>query len=207
MSGRWYEKDNNSTTNEKLNKEINEIKLYLERTRRTDILKCWPKSLIDFTVTHSPLSIHNVFTQIESIKLLEVISSCKVYQNYMLTPDNKSRAQVCNYTSMYAIMDTFYNREIQNLISLSKNLNTFQDLCENDRIALIKYGCTDIICLRSVAYYNQPNEYWTLVMDTNNSFIVKVDILKPKGDLYYGFKNYLNKIYFEWDSDPIILDL
>ncbi|CAG2100000.1 unnamed protein product [Medioppia subpectinata] len=197
----------NEIIDEEIGSEIITTKTYLVNNERTEGWRQKVVNLMDMST--KPVAINNVFTHLESINLLEVISSCKVYQNFMLTPFNiKNRGHVCNFALMYSIMDSFYTREIQNVITLSKKLSTFQDLCEDDKIALIKYGFSDILCLRSVAYYDRPNEFWTLIMDNGNSFIVKLDILKSmRTELYNTYKTNLHNVCGEWDSDPVILDM
>ena len=86
------------------------------------------------------------FTGSEEYKLSElvqllrpVVNGCN--KNYILF-DIKDVSQMVK-TGNY-----FYEREITNYINAIKKMNVFGDICENDRIALVKYSCLDILCLR-----------------------------------------------------------
>ncbi|CAG2100005.1 unnamed protein product [Medioppia subpectinata] len=46
------------------------------------------------------------------------------------------------------------DREVKDLISLTKNLMSFNSLCFNDQLALIKYSSLEIILLRHSIHYD-----------------------------------------------------
>ncbi|XP_054164095.1 nuclear hormone receptor HR96-like [Oppia nitens] len=99
-------------------------------------------------------------------------------------------------------------QEIHKMIKMSKVLESFQKMCENDQIALMKYGCIEIFCMRLTMNYNFEREQWTYVTDDSSSTIMKLDLLRSaKYELYRAYKRFLDKIRPEWESDTIILDL
>lgn len=51
---------------------------------------------------------------------------------------------------------------IRRLIKMSKKLPAFMNLCQQDQIALLKGGCTEIMVLRSVMAFNQEKECWSV---------------------------------------------
>ncbi|CAG2162335.1 unnamed protein product [Oppiella nova] len=55
-----------------------------------------------------------------------------------------------------------FSQKIQNFIKMAKNLDSFKTLCGDDRLALIKYGCVENLCMRSLQYYDLTHEYWTI---------------------------------------------
>jgi len=107
---------------------------------------------------------------------------------------------------MCTIMATKVDKEIRALITVSKNLSAFNTMCENDQISLLKYGSLEIFSMRSVLTYDLINDSWTLVMDNNQSILLRFSNLEYDY-VFAAHKNYLRKIGKEWDSDPYILDL
>ncbi|CAG2104769.1 unnamed protein product [Medioppia subpectinata] len=53
-------------------------------------------------------------------------------------------------------------REIGNVTSFCRRLPYFNHLCQNDQLALIKYGAVEIINMRSVLYFDQHEHYWNI---------------------------------------------
>ncbi|CAG2167278.1 unnamed protein product, partial [Oppiella nova] len=157
------------------------------------------ESALPLVVMGSPTS--NIFTDMEGIRLLELFRSSGAFQR-ILVPLSEITTQIDNYPQLYPILDKFFDKEIRNCITLSKNLSTFEVMCENDRLSLVKYGCVDIMCLRSAAYYHRLNEYWTIFLDQNHSFLIKLDVMKyVKIDMYYVYKTHFTRICSECDSD------
>ncbi|CAG2109491.1 unnamed protein product [Medioppia subpectinata] len=68
---------------------------------------------------------------------------------------------------------------IGQVVSAAKCLRTFTCLCENDQLALVKYGGIQTLYMLICNSYDYANEYWTVNMVFGN----------------------------EWDSDPYIIDL
>ncbi|CAG2107505.1 unnamed protein product [Medioppia subpectinata] len=105
-------------------------------------------------------------------------------------------------------MATRFNKLIQNFTKMTKQLNSFNNLCGNDMIALIKYGCVENIMMRSVQYYNHRDRYWTICADNKSSFILKMDfIAKCEPLIGDSYIRYFDIMCPEWDSDRLIVDL
>jgi hypothetical protein len=51
---------------------------------------------------------------------------------------------------------------IRRLIKMSKKIYAFQDLCQEDQIALLKGGCTEMMILRSVVSYDPERDSWNV---------------------------------------------
>ncbi|CAG2171396.1 unnamed protein product [Oppiella nova] len=101
-----------------------------------------------------------------------------------------------------------FSQKIQNFIKMAKNLDSFKTLCGNDRLALIKYGCVENLCMRSLQYYDLTHEYWTIYAGNDTSIRVKMDFFATcEPFLCDPHRNYFSKIGPEWDSDPNIIDL
>ncbi|CAG2106309.1 unnamed protein product [Medioppia subpectinata] len=99
-------------------------------------------------------------------------------------------------------------QEVLKIIKMSKSLEAFQGLCENDQIALVKYGCIEMHCLRLTLHYDFDKEYWTLITDNCQSTVLKMELLRQnKQFLYNTYKAFFEKLKPEWESDSIILDI
>ncbi|CAG2175867.1 unnamed protein product [Oppiella nova] len=113
--------------------------------------------------------------------------------------------------TVYRICGVIMDRDAKDVIKFTKKLNTFNNICANDQLALIKYGCLEVLLLRYTMLYDINTEYWTWVLNTDNSLKVssfKLDVMKyEKRNLYAFYKNYFYKIIPEWSRDFIILDL
>ncbi|CAG2100060.1 unnamed protein product [Medioppia subpectinata] len=97
---------------------------------------------------------------------------------------------------------------VQKNVKISKHITAFGTMCESDQIALIKYGSIEICFLRSILYYNFQCEYWTLILDDENSVLFNLDLFREhKKNTYYNHKVFLKKMAIDWDMDCRIIDL
>lgn len=49
---------------------------------------------------------------------------------------------------------------IRRLIKMSKKINAFKNMCQEDQIALLKGGCTEMMILRSAMTYDSNIDCW-----------------------------------------------
>lgn len=49
---------------------------------------------------------------------------------------------------------------IRRIIKMAKKLAAFKTLCQEDQIALLKGGCTELMILRSVMFYDADKGVW-----------------------------------------------
>jgi nuclear receptor subfamily 1 group I len=49
---------------------------------------------------------------------------------------------------------------IRRIIKMMKRVNGFKNLCQEDQIALLKGGCTELMILRSVMTYDPEANSW-----------------------------------------------
>ncbi|KAL7023426.1 hypothetical protein ACKWTF_012607 [Chironomus riparius] len=80
---------------------------------------------------------------------------------------------------------------IRRLIKMSKKISGFKKMCQEDQIALLKGGCTEMMILRSVMQYDSDNALWKI--PSMNRTNLKADILKlcPKGNVYEEHENFI----------------
>lgn len=49
---------------------------------------------------------------------------------------------------------------IKRLIKMAKKINAFKNMCEEDQVALLKGGCTEMMILRSTMTYDCARDTW-----------------------------------------------
>jgi hypothetical protein len=49
---------------------------------------------------------------------------------------------------------------IRRLIKMAKKINAFKNMCQEDQVALLKGGCTEIMLLRSAMNYDPTKQTW-----------------------------------------------
>ncbi|CAG2176243.1 unnamed protein product, partial [Oppiella nova] len=139
---------------------------------------------------------------VECNKLIELFNAI----NFIREPSLPTQPVISDILNLKVAMVQKLDNEIRRFINVAQNVSEFGYLCENDRIALIKYGAIEIICLRLIQFYNFDARHWTLFMERNKWILSKLDQLRSES-LKRGFRTGFAKIGDEWDSDPIILDL
>ncbi|CAG2173965.1 unnamed protein product [Oppiella nova] len=140
------------------------------------------------------------FNDLERNKLTELLNAMAVMKDQFTA----ITSEVTGILDALKMTD----QTVRQLIKMSKRMVGFKSLCQHDQIALLKGGCTELIILRSVVSYNYEREYYTIVMDSNNATLIKLDVLKQaKGNVYEAHKKFMHAFKSEWDSDTTIIDL
>lgn len=94
---------------------------------------------------------------------------------------------------------------IRRLIKMSKRISGFKKMCQEDQIALLKGGCTEMMILRSVMQYDSDKAFWKIPsMNTAN---LRADILKlcPKGNVYEEHENFIKTFDLKLRCDDRII--
>ncbi|PSN50531.1 Nuclear hormone receptor HR96 [Blattella germanica] len=94
---------------------------------------------------------------------------------------------------------------IRRLIKTSKKINAFKNMCQEDQVALLKGGCTEILILRSAMTYD-PDKDWWKIPHTQEHLNVKVDVLKEaRGNIYEEHQRFLRTFDPRWRTDENIM--
>ncbi|CAG2170573.1 unnamed protein product [Oppiella nova] len=153
-------------------------------------------------ITQHVTDYNKSFNTYECDKLIELFSAI----NFIREPTLPLEPVVTDMMNFKMAMVFKLDKEIRNFITVAQNVAEFDSLCENDRIALVKYGSVEIISMRMIQFYNVAAQSWTIFVDKNNWIVSRMDMLKSE-PIKAIFRNSFGKIGNEWDSDPIILDL
>ncbi|GBN69048.1 Nuclear hormone receptor HR96, partial [Araneus ventricosus] len=133
---------------------------------------------------------------IEKMKLQELVNANEVLKMPLVCGLNDpSLIDVINMT----------DHAIRRLIKMSKRISSFKNLCQDDQIALLKGGCTEMMILRSVMSYDPEKECWHGPQGPK-IMSIKVDVLKEaKGNLYEEHKRFLTSFHPQWRADENIM--
>jgi nuclear receptor subfamily 1 group I len=96
---------------------------------------------------------------------------------------------------------------IRRLIKMSKKISGFKKMCQEDQIALLKGGCTEMMILRSVMQYDSDQAFWKIPSSSKNSTNLRADILKlcPKGNVYEEHENFIKTFDLALRTDERII--
>ncbi|XP_012061541.1 PREDICTED: nuclear hormone receptor HR96 [Atta cephalotes] len=97
---------------------------------------------------------------------------------------------------------------IRRLIKMSKKINAFKNMCQEDQLALLKGGCTEMMILRSAINYDPDKDMWKIPHSQESMSSIKVDVLKEaKGNLYAEHARFVRTFDRRWRDENIILIL
>lgn len=97
---------------------------------------------------------------------------------------------------------------IRRLIKMSKKINAFKNMCQEDQLALLKGGCTEMMILRSALNYDSDKDIWKIPHSQERMSKIKVDVLKEaKGNLYSEHSKFVRTFDSRWRDENIILIL
>lgn len=97
---------------------------------------------------------------------------------------------------------------IRRLIKMSKRISAFKSLCQEDQIALLKGGCTEMMILRSVCAYDPDKDSWKIQQDHDRFKNIKLKVLKAApGNVYEEHKRFILAFQPEWRRDHNIIFL
>ncbi|XP_045607799.2 nuclear hormone receptor HR96 isoform X2 [Procambarus clarkii] len=97
---------------------------------------------------------------------------------------------------------------IRRLIKMSKRISAFKSLCQEDQIALLKGGCTEMMILRSVCAYDPDKDSWKIQQDHDRFKNIKLMVLKAApGNVYEEHKRFILAFQPEWRKDHNIIFL
>ncbi|CAG2103065.1 unnamed protein product, partial [Medioppia subpectinata] len=153
-----------------------------------------------------------LFNQLEANRLSELLNAALVFStnragsnNPVPDPTRRRVSLALTYDDVYKVMGHALEAKVISCVQLCQQLSPFGDICDNDRISLIKYGCYDMFCARALTVYDRDRDYWTHSMDNDESCIVTLKQVFPHLRERYG--HLFQTLCREVDSDSVVLDL
>lgn len=81
---------------------------------------------------------------------------------------------------------------IRRLIKMAKKINAFKNMCQEDQVALLKGGCTEMMLLRSAMNYDVTKQTWRIPHINESFSTLNVDVLKKaKGNIYQEHNRFM----------------
>ncbi|XP_015121077.1 nuclear hormone receptor HR96 [Diachasma alloeum] len=97
---------------------------------------------------------------------------------------------------------------IRRLIKMAKKINAFKNMCQEDQLALLKGGCTEMLILRSALTYDFEKDLWKIPHSQESMSMIKTDVLKQaKGNIYAEHAKFVKDFDPKWRDENIILIL
>lgn len=215
-SERCCSRDKKSGCGEQNRSEEEETPKLLIPTKSSAAVSSLPSTSSSVYFEHLPESVYAKAIEIEFVELPIRTSLMKKKElNYLerqkleeLVVANEvlKMPLVCGVTDP-SLLDVINmtDHAIRRLIKMSKKITVFKNLCQDDQIALLKGGCTELMILRSVMSYDPEKECWQ-GPEGPKIMSIKVDILKEaKGNVYEEHKRFINSFLPEWRTDENIM--
>ncbi|XP_053665916.1 nuclear hormone receptor HR96 [Anopheles marshallii] len=95
---------------------------------------------------------------------------------------------------------------IRRLIKMSKKISAFKNMCQEDQLALLKGGCTEMMILRSAMQYDCDRATWKIPHSQEEMSNIRADVLKlAKGNVYQEHERFIRTFDKKWRSDENII--
>ncbi|XP_050068588.1 nuclear hormone receptor HR96 [Anopheles maculipalpis] len=95
---------------------------------------------------------------------------------------------------------------IRRLIKMSKKISAFKNMCQEDQLALLKGGCTEMMILRSAMQYDCDRATWKIPHSQEEMSNIRADVLKlAKGNVYQEHERFIRTFEKKWRSDENII--
>lgn len=133
-------------------------------------------------------------TEAEAHRIQELATANQVLKVPLACDPEPSLVDVINMT----------DHAIRRLIKMSKRIAAFKSLCQEDQLALLKGGSTELMLLRSVMSYDAERDCWK--GPDPRLMSIRLDILKEaRGNVYEEHKRFINAFRPEWRLDENIM--
>ncbi|EDV43829.1 uncharacterized protein Dana_GF16320 [Drosophila ananassae] len=95
---------------------------------------------------------------------------------------------------------------IKRLIKMAKKITAFRDMCQEDQVALLKGGCTEMMIMRSVMIYDDDRAAWKVPHTKENMGNIRTDLLKfAEGNIYEEHQKFITTFDEKWRMDENII--
>ncbi|KAI9580117.1 nuclear hormone receptor HR96 [Glossina fuscipes] len=95
---------------------------------------------------------------------------------------------------------------IKRLIKMAKKIAAFRDMCQEDQVALLKGGCTEMMIMRSVLTYDDDRNTWKIPHTKEDMSNIRAEVLKlAKGNVYEEHLKFISTFDEKWRMDENII--
>lgn len=136
----------------------------------------------------------------ESNRMMELFLASRALEE----PLEMSVADPNNLMSLVTLMDL----AIKRIIRMAMKITPFVRMCQEDQIALLKGGCTELMVLKSVLSYDPENNSWRLPA-THRNREVSLELLREASqlgvNLYEEHQRFVKSFDPRWRTDEQIM--
>lgn len=87
-----------------------------------------------------------------------------------------------------------------------KKINAFKNMCQEDQVALLKGGCTEMMILRSIMQYDVDQSIWNIPHSQQVMSSIKSDILKlASNNVFEEYENFIRSFDSRLRKDENII--
>ncbi|EDW84743.1 uncharacterized protein Dwil_GK14276 [Drosophila willistoni] len=95
---------------------------------------------------------------------------------------------------------------IKRLIKMAKKISAFRDMCQEDQVALLKGGCTEMMIMRSSMVYDDDRGAWKVPHTKENMGNIRTELLKfAEGNIYEEHLKFISTFDEKWRMDENIV--
>ncbi|CAG2167281.1 unnamed protein product [Oppiella nova] len=134
----------------------------------------------------------NQLTELEANKLSELLD----FSRGLRRPLDKTITEMIGTEDVKQALVLLFTDSLNHLVNGVKSLSEFKDFCGNDQISLVKYGCLDVINIRSVLFYDFRSQSFALSFKdfcgNDQISLVKygcLDVINIRSVLFYDFRS------------------
>ncbi|CAG2172654.1 unnamed protein product [Oppiella nova] len=165
------------------------------------------QSLVERRAAEMPALVRDLifaFNDLEISRFRELFTSTVSMRDPVVTPT----FETTNFVDALKVLQKRCDIKCRRIVKMSTNMSEFTGLCEEDKIALLKAACPEIICLISIINFNFDGEYWNVAIDEDHATTLRLDIFKlVQGNLYEAHRQFLWSMSEQYNSDINIIDL
>uniref|UniRef100_A0A0K0ELB2 Nuclear hormone receptor HR96 n=1 Tax=Strongyloides stercoralis TaxID=6248 RepID=A0A0K0ELB2_STRER len=170
--------------------------------KKTSLYITPPPSIVG--CTNSTPNMSGYFENWEMELLSELIKSNSI----MKEPVNVSQSSNSSDFTLQDIVE-FTNLAFRRTIQMSKMLSLFKQLSQNDQMALVKGGASEILILRGAMVYDPGQGGWKHYASKDaTDIMIKIDVLKNSSEqsYYLKHKQFLDTFNERWrKSEEVML--
>lgn len=89
---------------------------------------------------------------------------------------------------------------------MAKKINSFKNMCQDDQVALLKGGCTEMMILRSIMQYDIDHSTWKILHSHDSMASIKTDLLKlANNNVYEEYENFIRSFDAKLRKDENVI--
>ena len=102
----------------------------------------------------------NNLTENEGNRLTELIDASKVFTNRI----SSTTSEITTLSEALMTTAIKWDEEVRKIIKMANNLYAFNEICEEDKIVMLKYASCEIVLMRSVICYEKSTQNWNIFL-------------------------------------------